>query len=118
MRTLGEIWAKRSTRLGVPKSGEQLAQIDPRLAPAGEATAARGKFGRAGTTQPRPGLAVPRRAKGDPLVVHDRGPERLGVVDRPAPERRVVRERQVALMLEPAEGVRQGGRGAGGGPGA
>ncbi len=44
-RTLGSIWAKRSTTLAGPKSGEQLDQTAPMLAVARKATIASGTLG-------------------------------------------------------------------------
>ena len=55
------IWAKRSTRLCVPKSGEQLDQMAPMLAQATIAMTASGMFGTtAATRSPRP---TPSRRK-------------------------------------------------------
>ena len=55
MSTLGAIWANRSTRLCVPKSGEQLDQIAPMLAQATMAMTASGMFGiTAATRSPSP----------------------------------------------------------------
>jgi hypothetical protein len=44
--TLGSIWAKRSTTLRAPKSGEHDDQTAPRLAVARKAATASGTFGR------------------------------------------------------------------------
>ena len=66
IRTVGSIWATRSTTLRAPNSGAQEAQIAPREAQARKATSASGMFGTNATTRsprPTPSRRSPARAR-------------------------------------------------------